>query len=131
MLQPSRRKYRKEFRGSMGGVATRSNFLAFGDFGIKAETCGWLSALRSSPPVVPSLTTPNVWENSSFVSSLTNPSVGKPLAPVWVPVNPMFQPTSPLLNPVKFLWSFPVFPVKSPPKPFVSPVTNFPLEPNL
>ena len=44
MLQPSRRKYRKEFRGSMGGVATRSNFLAYGDFGIKAEECGWMSA---------------------------------------------------------------------------------------
>ena len=44
MLQPARRKYRKEFRGSMGGVATRSNFLAYGDYGIKAETCGWLSA---------------------------------------------------------------------------------------
>ena len=44
MLQPSRRKYRKEFRGSMGGVATRSNFLAYGDYGIKAEGCGWLTA---------------------------------------------------------------------------------------
>lgn len=44
MLQPARRKYRKEFRGSMGGVATRTNTLAFGDFGIKVLGCGWLSA---------------------------------------------------------------------------------------
>lgn len=44
MLQPARRKYRKEFRGSMGGVATRSTELSYGEYGIKAEECGWLSA---------------------------------------------------------------------------------------
>ena len=44
MLQPGRRKYRKEFRGSMGGVATRTHELSYGDFGIKALECGWLSA---------------------------------------------------------------------------------------
>lgn len=44
MLQPARRKYRKEFRGSMTGVATRSNTLSYGDYGIKVQECGWLSA---------------------------------------------------------------------------------------
>ena len=44
MLQPARRKYRKEFRGSMGGVATRTNELSYGDYGIKTEERGWLSA---------------------------------------------------------------------------------------
>lgn len=44
MLQPARRKYRKEFRGTMSGVATRSNALSYGDFGIKTQECGWLSA---------------------------------------------------------------------------------------
>ena len=44
MLQPARRKYRKEFRGTMSGVATRSATLSYGDFGIKALECGWLSA---------------------------------------------------------------------------------------
>ena len=44
MLQPARRKYRKEFRGTMSGVATRSNELSYGDFGIKTQECGWLSA---------------------------------------------------------------------------------------
>ena len=44
MLQPARRKYRKEFRGKMGGVATRSNELDYGEFGIKTQECGWLSA---------------------------------------------------------------------------------------
>ena len=44
MLQPARRKYRKEFRGTMSGIATRSNELSYGDFGIKTQECGWLSA---------------------------------------------------------------------------------------
>ena len=44
MLQPARRKYRKEFRGTMSGVATRSNELDYGEFGIKSQECGWLSA---------------------------------------------------------------------------------------
>ncbi|KKT47233.1 MAG: 50S ribosomal protein L16 [Candidatus Collierbacteria bacterium GW2011_GWC1_45_47] len=44
MLQPARRKYRKEFRGTMSGIATRSNTLSYGDFGIKTQECGWLSA---------------------------------------------------------------------------------------
>ncbi|MBI3954509.1 50S ribosomal protein L16 [Candidatus Collierbacteria bacterium] len=44
MLQPSRRKYRKEFRGTMAGVSGRGHRLAFGDFGLKAMGCGWVSA---------------------------------------------------------------------------------------
>jgi large subunit ribosomal protein L16 len=44
MLQPARRKYRKEFRGSMGGVATRGSRISYGDFGIKAMESGWVSA---------------------------------------------------------------------------------------
>lgn len=44
MLQPARRKYRKEFRGTRKGVATRSNSLSYGDYGIKTQESGWLSA---------------------------------------------------------------------------------------
>ncbi|MDH5533571.1 MAG: 50S ribosomal protein L16 [Candidatus Pacebacteria bacterium] len=44
MLQPKKSKYRKEFRGKMRGVATRGNTVAFGDYGLKATTCGWVSA---------------------------------------------------------------------------------------
>ena len=44
MLQPARRKYRKEFRGTMSGKATRNNTLSYGDFGIKTQECGWISA---------------------------------------------------------------------------------------
>lgn len=46
MLQPAKRKYRKEFRGSMKGNAQRGNYLAFGDFGIKALSGGWVSAAQ-------------------------------------------------------------------------------------
>lgn len=44
MLQPRRRKYRKEFRGSMGGIATRGSSVAFGQYGLKAMDGGWVDA---------------------------------------------------------------------------------------
>ena len=44
MMQPKRQKYRKSFRGSMGGKSYKGATLAFGDFGLKAIGRGWLSA---------------------------------------------------------------------------------------
>lgn len=44
MMQPKQRKYRKEFRGKMGGTATSNNELAFGEFGIKSMDRGWVHA---------------------------------------------------------------------------------------
>ena len=44
MLSPKRVKYRKQMKGRMRGQATRGNFLAFGDFGLQAQECGWLTA---------------------------------------------------------------------------------------
>jgi len=44
MLQPKKRKYIKDFRGRRKGVATRGSKLAFGEFGIKALSCGWVSS---------------------------------------------------------------------------------------
>lgn len=44
MLQPKKRKYRKEFRGKRSGVATRGNSVDFGDFGLKALDAKWLTA---------------------------------------------------------------------------------------
>jgi len=44
MLQPKKRKYRKDFRGRMAGTATRGSSISFGEFGIKALTAGWLSS---------------------------------------------------------------------------------------
>jgi large subunit ribosomal protein L16 len=44
MLQPKKRKYRKEFRGSRSGIATRGAIVDFGEFGLKALACGWLTS---------------------------------------------------------------------------------------
>lgn len=44
LLQPKRLKHRKAFKGKRGGIATRSNALSFGQFGIKAMEAGWISA---------------------------------------------------------------------------------------
>jgi large subunit ribosomal protein L16 len=44
MLQPKKRKYRKEFRGKMRGKSHRGSTLAFGEYGLKATGRGWLSS---------------------------------------------------------------------------------------
>ena len=44
MLQPARRKYRKEQKGRNTGVATRGATVAFGDFGLKSTDRGRLTA---------------------------------------------------------------------------------------
>ncbi|MBI5151748.1 MAG: 50S ribosomal protein L16 [Candidatus Pacebacteria bacterium] len=44
MLQPKKMKYRKQFRGKMGGKSMRGNTVAFGEFGLKALECGWFTA---------------------------------------------------------------------------------------
>ena len=44
MLQPARRKYRKEHKGRNTGIATRGNTVAFGDFGLKSTDRGRLTA---------------------------------------------------------------------------------------
>ncbi|MFW6110060.1 MAG: 50S ribosomal protein L16 [Patescibacteria group bacterium] len=44
MLFPKKRKYRREFRGSMKGAAQRGTKLSFGDFGLKALESKWITA---------------------------------------------------------------------------------------
>ncbi len=44
MLMPKRVKHRKVQRGRMKGKATRGNFLAYGDYGIQALSCGWITS---------------------------------------------------------------------------------------
>lgn len=44
MLQPKRRKYRKEHKGRNTGLATRGTNVSFGEFGLKATTRGRLTA---------------------------------------------------------------------------------------
>jgi large subunit ribosomal protein L16 len=42
-LMPKRVKFRKQQRGTMRGVATRGNYVAFGEFGLQSLNIGWLS----------------------------------------------------------------------------------------
>jgi large subunit ribosomal protein L16 len=44
MLMPSKVKFRKQQRGRRRGKAQRGSTLAFGDFGLKALECGWMTA---------------------------------------------------------------------------------------
>ena len=43
MLQPSRTKYRKQFRGRMKGLS-KGNLVTFGEYGLKSLECGWVTA---------------------------------------------------------------------------------------
>ena len=44
MLQPSKVKWRKIQKGKRRGMAQRGSSLAFGDMGIMATECGWITA---------------------------------------------------------------------------------------
>ena len=44
MLQPSRRKYRKDQKGRNKGIASRGTAVSFGEFGLKATARGRLTA---------------------------------------------------------------------------------------
>lgn len=44
MLQPKRRKYRKDFKGRNRGLATRGNRVSFGDVGMKAKEATRITA---------------------------------------------------------------------------------------
>ncbi|MFO0974328.1 MAG: 50S ribosomal protein L16 [Phycisphaerae bacterium] len=43
-MMPARVKYRKHQRGRIRGVATRGNYVAFGDFGLQSLEPGWVTA---------------------------------------------------------------------------------------
>ena len=45
-LMPKRVKYRKQTKGSRKGFATSGASLAYGDYGVKALTRGWLKATQ-------------------------------------------------------------------------------------
>jgi large subunit ribosomal protein L16 len=44
MLMPKKTKYRKQQKGRMRGTASRGSTLNFGDFGLQAGECGWLTS---------------------------------------------------------------------------------------
>ncbi len=43
MLMPAKTKYRKQQKGRMRGRAFRGSTLNFGDYGLQAVECGWLT----------------------------------------------------------------------------------------
>jgi len=44
MLSPSRVKHRKQAKGKMRGISYRGADVSFGDYGLQATECGWLTA---------------------------------------------------------------------------------------
>ena len=44
MLMPKWVKHRKVMRGKMRGKAQRGNFVAYGDYGLMAMQCGWITS---------------------------------------------------------------------------------------
>ena len=44
MLQPARRKYRKEQKGRNRGVATRGAKVSFGEYGLQAQGAAWIDS---------------------------------------------------------------------------------------
>ena len=44
MLSPKRTKFRKAFKGRMKGAAKGGAEVAFGDFGLQALECGWITS---------------------------------------------------------------------------------------
>ena len=43
MMMPKKVKYRKQQRGRMAGKAWRGSSISFGEFGLKALECGWIT----------------------------------------------------------------------------------------
>jgi len=43
-LMPKRVKYRKSQRGKMRGKASRGNRVSFGEYGLQALECGWITS---------------------------------------------------------------------------------------
>lgn len=44
MLIPKRVKFRRQHRGRMRGKANRGNYVAYGEYGMQAVECGWITS---------------------------------------------------------------------------------------
>ena len=44
MLMPKRVKYRRVHRGRMKGIATKGNNVTYGEYGLVAQECAWITA---------------------------------------------------------------------------------------
>ncbi|MHB1002781.1 MAG: 50S ribosomal protein L16, partial [Thermoleophilia bacterium] len=43
MLLPKRTKYRKQHRGRMRGISKGQTTVQYGEYGLKAMECGWIT----------------------------------------------------------------------------------------
>src|ERR1700722_15005410 len=50
MMMPKKVKYRKQQRGRMTGKAWRGSSIAFGDYGLKALSCAWITGRQIEAP---------------------------------------------------------------------------------
>ena len=82
MLQPSRTKYRKQFRGKMEGLS-RGNLVSFGEFGLKAIERGWVTAnqIESARRAIAHATKRNgrMWVRIFPDKPITSKGAGSPL----------------------------------------------------
>jgi Ribosomal protein L16/L10E len=101
MLQPARRKFRKEHKGRNTGVATRGNSVAFGDFGLKSTDRGRLTARQIEAARRAISVTSSVAAVSGFVCSPTSQSPLSLLKCVWVTVRVTPSTTLPKSSPAR------------------------------
>lgn len=91
MLMPKRVKYRKQFRGSMKGKATRGNVLAYGEYGlVSLEPC-WIKS------------------NQIEAARVALTRYTKRAGQVWIKIFPdkpvTLKPIGLVWDPVKVLWT--------------------------
>lgn len=82
MLQPSRTKYRKAFRGHMSGLS-KGFTVNFGEYGLKAQECGWVTAnqIESARRAIAHFTKRNgrMWVRIFPDKPITEKGAGAPL----------------------------------------------------
>lgn len=82
LLQPSRTKYRKQFRGAMVGLS-KGHLVAFGEYGLKALGRSWLTSnqIESARRAITNFTKRNgrVWIRVFPDKPVTEKGAGAPL----------------------------------------------------
>lgn len=82
LLQPSRTKYRKQFRGTMTGLS-KGHLVAFGDYGLKALGRGWVTSnqIEAARRAITNFTKRNgrVWIRVFPDKPITEKGAGAPL----------------------------------------------------
>ncbi len=83
MLMPKRTKYRKMQKGRMRGTAWRGSTVAFGDYGLQATECGWITSRQIEATRV-AITRKMKRLGKVWIRVFpTNPSPSSPPKPVW------------------------------------------------